>query len=116
MDSILSEIAAAAVPAVVAIVGTALTVLMNRAATVASERWGIEIEARHREALHSAIMSGIRSALTRGLTGQAVISAALEHASISVPDAIRKLAPGPGVLAGIAEAKLNELLGKDAPR
>ena len=35
----------------------------------ARARWGIEIEARHREALHSALMTGVRHALARGAAG-----------------------------------------------
>lgn len=114
MDSFLSDLSAALVPGLITLFGTVLTILINRASAVARERWGIEVEARHREALHAAIMSGIQSALSRGLTGRAVIGAAMEHASVSVPDAIRKLTPGPGVLQAIAEAKLNEVLTKGA--
>lgn len=116
MDSILSDLSVAVVPGLITLFGTVLTILLNRASAVARERWGIEVEARHREALHAAIMSGIQSALSRGLTGRAIIGAAIEHAGASVPDAIRKLEPSPGILQAIAEAKLNEVLGKDAPR
>lgn len=116
MDSLLSDLSVAVLPGLITIFGTILTILINRASSVARERWGIEVEARHREALHSAIMSGIRQALSRGFSDRDAIGVALEYAGKSVPDAIHKLAPRPGVLRTIAEAKLNEALGKDAPR
>ena len=96
-------------PALLQLIGAALGILLMRATNTAKTRWGIEIEARHREALHSALMSGIRAALSRGATGQEAIRAAILHAGSSVPDAISALKPESGVLASIAEAKLREV-------
>ncbi|QFQ88252.1 hypothetical protein F8A10_12100 [Paracoccus kondratievae] len=112
MNSFWSEISVALVPGLVTLFGTLLTIILDRAAAVARSRWGIEIEARHREALHSAIMSGVRSALARGLSGDAAVRAAISHASNSVPDAITALNPASGVLRSIAEAKLREAAGQ----
>ncbi|UXU74345.1 MULTISPECIES: hypothetical protein [unclassified Paracoccus (in: a-proteobacteria)] len=111
MDSFWSDISAALVPGVLTLFGTVMTLIISRLANMAEESWGIDIEARHRAALHSAIMSGVRSALARGLDGNAAVSAALAHASASVPDAIRKLPQAtPEVLTSLAEAKLREAL------
>ena len=112
MNALLNDLYTAAVPILIAGFGTILTIIMERAAKVARERWGIEIEATHREALHSALMSGIRAALLRGLSGGDAIEAAIIHASGSVPDAIKALKPDAGVLTRIAEAKLRDAMNE----
>mgnify|MGYP007078755858 CR=1 FL=1 len=72
-------------------------------------RWtGREIEARHREALHSALMTGARIALQRGLKPQAAVDMAIGYARTSVPDAIRELDPNEAVLTSRARAVLEE--------
>lgn len=113
MNAFLTEISAAAAPAIVTLFGTVLTIVLTRAAHVARSRWGIEIEARHRDALHAALMSGIQAALLGGLSGKAAVEAAIRHAGTSVPDAVRALKPAPGVLTSIAEAKLRQVSGLD---
>ncbi len=113
MDHLWTELSAAVLPGAVALFGTVLTIILNRAASVARERWGIEIEARHREALHAAAMSGLLAALSRGKAGDAAIDAAIDHVTASVPDAVDKLAPRSGVLRSIVEGKLREVI-KDA--
>lgn len=110
---VLNDMLTAAMPALLALFGTALTIILNRAAAAARQRWGIEVEARHREALHSAIMSGVQAALLRGVQPQDAVKAAVVYASKSVPDAMRNLSPSPEVLQSIAEAKLRDVL-KDA--
>ena len=97
-------------PTLLQAIGVTLGIVLMRVAATAKTRWGIEIEARHREALHSAMMSGIRAAISRGVSGPEAISEALKHAATSVPDAISALKPGAGVLASIAESKLREVL------
>lgn len=88
-----------------------LGILLIRITSTAKTRWGIEIEARHREALHAALMSGIRAALSRNMSGRsAIISAAIQHALKSVPDAVAALEPENSVLVNIAEAKLREAM------
>ncbi len=112
MNSLLSELSATVTPALVALFGTVLTIIINRASAVARQRWGVEVESRHREALHSAIMSGIQAALLRGAKRDTAIQAGIKHAMSSVPDAISALAPKEDVLRSIAEAKLREVVGK----
>jgi len=95
-------------PLILTAVAAVLTQALTAAARVARERWGIEIEARHREALHSALMSGIRAALSRGASGTAAIYEAIDYTRNSVPDAMASLNPSSGVLRELAEAKLRE--------
>lgn len=86
------------------------------------ERWQIEIEAKHRDALHSALNTGV------GLA----IDALQKHPSIAVPDraageivnyvrrsvpgAIRRLGPSQEQLEQMARAKLRERLDAIAGR
>lgn len=112
MNSLFNELYTAAVPILIAAFGTILTIVLDRATKVARERWGIEIEATHRAALHSALMSGVRAGLLRGLSGSEAVEAAIIHASGSVPDAIKALKPDAGVLTRIAEAKLRDALNE----
>lgn len=106
MNALFAELSAAVLPAIVALFGTILTIILNRAAKEAKDRWGVEVEAHHRDALHSAVMSGLLAALGRGMNGDAAIDAAIDHVSASVPDALKALSPAPGVLRAIVQAKL----------
>lgn len=111
MDTLFNDLFSAATPVLLQAFSAILAAFLLWVANLARVRFGIEIEARHREAIHSALMSGIRAALSKGLTGQEAISAAIDHAARSTPDAILKLKPKDGVLEGIAQAKLREALG-----
>lgn len=54
---------------------------------------GIQIEAKHREALHSAIMTGIGLALAKygiNATNKQIIAETVTYSQQSVPDAIKK--------------------------
>lgn len=111
MNSIVAGFVSAVLPSILEIAGIALMAWLARVSLYAKAKWGIEIEAKHREALHSAIMSGIRAALAKGLTGSEAVDAAVAHATASVPDAITALNPATQVLINIATAKLKEALG-----
>ncbi|MBN9674656.1 hypothetical protein JF542_02735 [Salipiger bermudensis] len=77
---------------------------MNRAAGAFQAATGIAIEREAREALHSAIKSGIEAALARGPEAglEEIKAHAIFHAQQSVPDAIEQLVPGDGVLDRLA--------------
>ena len=96
-------------PVLLEIISTILAAVLVWLANTARVRFGIEIEARHREALHSAIMSGVRAALSRGLRGQDLVDAVMNHVARSTPDAIARLKPASGVLENIIEGKLREV-------
>jgi hypothetical protein len=115
MNTLLNELYTAVTPVLLQALSAILTAFLLWVANTARVRWGIEIEARHRDALHSAIMSGLRAALLRGLTGQALVTATLDHVRASTPQAIGALKPGPGVLENIVEGKLREVLPLGAP-
>ena len=95
------------------IVATIVTAIIGWAAAQARARWGIEIEARQREALHSALMTGAQLALSRlgPQASQAALTAeAVKYAQGSVPGAISGLRPAAGVLSDLALAKIATLI------
>lgn len=95
-------------PTLLQAISVILGIVLMRVAGVAKARWGIEIEARHREALHSALVTGISMALRRQMSPTDAVGAAIQYARRSVPDAFEALAPAPDVLADLATAKLRE--------
>lgn len=97
-------------PPLLALLAALIGLVLRNAEKIARERWGIEIEARHREALHSALMTGIAAALTRGAGTRAAIAEAIDYATRSVPDAITALDPAPETLQALAEAKLRQAI------
>jgi hypothetical protein len=112
MNALFIGLYSAILPTLLQLFALFLMAWLVRVSTIAKARWGIEIEARHREALHSAIMSGLQAALGRGLSGPDAIAAAITHTRASVPDALAALKPAADVLASIAEAKLKEAFNK----
>lgn len=107
MSEFLSQLYAAVLPPLLALLSIILGRVIARAATVAQERWGIEVEARHREALQSAVMTGITAAMGRGLRGPEAIRAAIEYTlSKGAPDAVDFFDLGMEDLSRIAESKL----------
>lgn len=79
---------------------------------------GINIEARHREALHSAIMTGVNAALGKVaavIGGKAIdvrstaLAEALRYVGASVPDAIRFFDLSKDRLADMISAKLAQI-------
>jgi hypothetical protein len=100
-------------PHLLEIVG-ALVALAVAWAAVRFHAWtGIQIQARHREALQSAIMTGVRAALARGIPAPQAVEHAIGYAQSSVPQAIAKLRPTEPVLHNLARAKLQEAQGGD---
>lgn len=104
----------AAAPHLLDLLGLVLTGIIGWAATAARQKWGIEIEARHREALQSALLTGARLALTHQLTGKAAIDLVLSYIRASVPDAIGNLKPSAEVLTDLAKAKLEQAAAEKA--
>ncbi|WP_312530438.1 hypothetical protein, partial [Paracoccus sp. (in: a-proteobacteria)] len=106
---IMDLIKAAVMPHVLEIISILLASMLGWAANTARKKWGIDIEAKHRDALHSALMTGARLALQRGLTGQEAINQILQHIKISVPDAVIGVDARAEVLDNLAKAKLQEI-------
>ncbi len=109
MDDALNIALRIIIEAVLPILATALGAALLWLATKAKTQLGIEIEAKHRDALQSAIMNGVLVALSRGLRSHAAVTAALDYARASVPDAIAALRPGQTVLKDLATAKLQQV-------
>lgn len=109
----LPEIWEALAPSVLTAVASLLGLLLTYA-TWKVERWtGLKIEAQHRQALHSAIMSGVQSAMDGTLDRDQIVAQAVAYARRSVPDAVGYLlgrADDGGILMRLAEAKLREAL------
>ncbi|MGC9448619.1 hypothetical protein [Cereibacter johrii] len=86
--------------------GVVLTALIGFA-TVRFQRWtGIQIEARHREALHSAIMTAARLAVARKLAPDAATEFVSNYVRNSVPDALKQLAPPADTLNALVRSRL----------
>lgn len=100
--------------AIGAVLATGLSVLGARLYA-----WtGINIEARHREALHSAIMTGVNAALGKVadlIGGRAIdvrstaVAEALRYVGASVPDAIRYFGLSEDRLGDMIAAKLSQI-------
>ncbi len=116
MDNLLSQLQSEILPLMLQVISAIVGLIIAWAAATAKQRWGLEIEGSHREALHSAIMSGVRAALLARLPREAVVSAALDYTRASVPDALKALQPNDAVLTRIVEAKLKEALDQGAGR
>lgn len=99
---------------ILGIIGPVLTLIIGWAAKQASARWGIQIEAAHREALHWALYTGANLAINKQLTGQAALDLAIGYARKSVPDAIGSLRPSDAVLADLAKAKIEQVASEKA--
>ena len=115
MDILTSILADAGLQeALLGVFGILLTIIINRAAGAFTAATGIAIEREARDALHSAIKSGIEAALARGPEAglEEIKAHALFHAQQSVPDAIEQLVPGDGVLDRLALRYYREAMEK----
>ncbi|MFG6083935.1 hypothetical protein ACEUZ9_000170 [Paracoccus litorisediminis] len=99
----------AATPGLLELIGLVIAAIIAWGTKKAREKWGVEIEARYREALQSALMTGTRLALARQLTGSAAMQVILEHVrDVGAPDAVRHFDLDAGTLTNLAEAKLEQ--------
>ena len=94
------------------ILGLILTFIINRAAGAFTAFTGIQIEAKHRDALHSAIKTYVESSLKHGHdVGIDYLKAnTLDYLKRSIPDALAALVPGDGVLDKLVERYAAEAL------
>lgn len=108
-------------PYVTMVVSAAVFALLTYVTALIKKWTGIKIEAAQRDALHSALMTGVASELaSRGVKAGAVlleqkggvIQSAVEYAEKSVPDAIKNLAPSRQVMSDIAASKITLLAEK----
>ena len=104
-----TEIWEALAPSFIEALGALITLLFGWLSVTLHRKWGIEIEARHREALHSALMTGARAAVDGNLNGVKARSMVMDYVRQSVPDALRYLTASDSVLMRLAEAKLRQV-------
>lgn len=108
------ELLTAVLPAVGVLISAVLLYLAN----LLKKNTGINIEAKHRDALQSALMNGILFALQRGgwVPGQptdGVLAAARAYVESSVPDALTKF--GIDTATATGRAALDRLLVPKLP-
>lgn len=110
LNTVLAQLQPVIIEAVSVIVGAAILWLAN----MVRQKTGLEIEARHRAAMHSAIMSGVRAALKDGVPAgrDVLIDRVVAYVRESVPDALRRLGPKEFVLRQLVEGYINDALGK----
>ena len=114
-DSAAADLVAAVTPLLIDLLAIVLMAALTWAAAWGKRKFGIDIEAKHRDALHSALMTGARLAAARQLTGPGALQLILDYVRKSVPDALATLAPSQAVLTDLADAKLQETLGTKVP-
>ena len=93
--------------------GLVITAFIGWLAVLVRRKFDIEIEAKHREALHSALLTGAKLALSKSLTGAAAIQVIKDFAKRSVPDAIEYFDLDKKIVTfdNLAEGKLQEWIG-----
>ena len=112
MEQALQEL----LPAITAVVMAVVTGLLSLLTAWLREKFKIEIEARHRQALHSALETGVNRVLDK-LThlpqvtrADTAVAEAVAYVEKSVPDAIKALSPSKDHLREMALAKAKEAL------
>jgi hypothetical protein len=113
MNGIVTEVIVGIEPVIITVLSSLLMTALTWAILQFERMTKLKIEESRRNALHSAIMTGVRSAVTRlgdGVPTDVVAKEAVAYARASVPDAIAALKPGVEVLTQIALAKLEEAL------
>lgn len=115
MDFIQQLLASAELQEIVlTVVGLVLTVIIGRAAAAFQLATGIRIEQAHQDSLHRAIKSAVESALSHGtnVAFGTLKAHVVQHLRESVPDALKALTPGDGVLDRLVERYTREALNK----
>lgn len=112
MDQIISQ----SMPYMMEMLGIILSSVIAWTASKARQKWGLDMQDRHRQALHSALMTGARLAADGGLTKHAAIQIIVDHVRASVPDALAELRPDAQTLGNLARAKLAEAMAELAGR
>lgn len=117
-------------PLVLEIIAVLLGLALLWLSKLASSRFGLSIEGKHRDALHRALMSGVQLVAARVVAQpsngavatdpvsiqlgakDAIVSEVAQYVKDSVPDALAHFGVKDTFLRRMAEAKLNEELTK----
>lgn len=112
----LEQIWDAIAPHFAQLVSGAITILIGaiyaEIRSVARARLGIEMEQIHREALHSALLSGALAVIDTELDKDKMVQAVLDYAENSVPDALAWLEPSLETLTSLALSKIEVALAE----
>jgi hypothetical protein len=98
--------------AIISVLGIFLTFIISRAAAAFTMATGLQIEAKHREVLHEAIITAVESGMKFGpdVAMDTMKVHVVQHLRASVPQAIDALMPGDGVLNNLIERYAREAL------
>lgn len=114
MKELLLDFASAVAPIALDLLSGLVLALIGWAAATINRKTGIEIEEKHRLALHSAVMSGLKAAFAQGITSRAaLVTFASEYVAASVPDAVKKLKTSGDVLPDLIESKIMDAIPSD---
>ena len=96
------------------LIGLVLTFIIGRAAAAFTLATGIRIEQAHQESLHRAIKTAVESAIFHGpeVALGTLKAHVVQHLRESVPDALKALVPGDGVLDRLIERYAREAMSK----
>jgi hypothetical protein len=120
----LHEFVVALMPYVVAAVGAIISICVALITKYVHDKFGIDIEAKHRDALHSALLTGTTAALSHlgDRVGaipidvrKEVVRDAVLYAEQSVPDALKHFNITPEILAEMIQSKIVLLEQKATP-
>ena len=113
MDQLIADLT----PAIVAFVSAILGYILVMAEVRIKRMTGLEMESHHRTALHSALESGVEIAFARivgKLSPEAMrvelIRVVTDYVKLSVPDALKALAPSETLLRELALSKIERRL------
>lgn len=113
--TILETVLDSIIPLVLTALSGVVLLIINSVAGYIKAKFGIDIEARHREALHSAIMTGLKMAMVRlgWVPGtpipETALMMAVDYASrTGAPEAVKALDADRPALIKIAESKVPE--------
>ena len=104
--------------AILPAVGVLISAVLLYGAALLKQKTGIDIEAKHREALQSALMNGIlfamqKSGWVQGQPTDPLLSTARVYVEQSVPDALKKF--GIDAATSVGRAELDRLLTPKVP-
>ncbi|HYG36111.1 MAG TPA: hypothetical protein VEC99_15075 [Clostridia bacterium] len=100
-----------ALPILGSILATVLSIGIPWALALFSKWTGIKTEDKHRQVLHSALLTGASWAVARfGGNAAQNLTAIIQYARQSAPDAFKALNPSNDVLEKIAAAKVEQVV------
>lgn len=110
-------------PIIVELLLSLVLAIIGYAFSFLPARFRLDIQQRHRDALHSALNTGVSLAIDTAQLHPSIavpdraLAEVINYVERSVPDALRKLGPSRAMLEDMARAKLqakvDEIMGRD---